>query len=51
VVKKAEKQGHDQLIVEALEGYRAQKEFANEGGYQKLSQYLRRDYKQIGRCF
>ena len=34
----------DQLIVEALEGYRAQREFANGGGYQKLSQYLRRDY-------
>lgn len=35
----------DGLIVSALENYRSRKEFANGGGYQKLSQYLRRDYK------
>lgn len=34
----------DGLIVSALENYRSRKEFANGGGYQKLSQYLRRDY-------
>lgn len=34
----------DELIVSALVNYRTRKEFANGGGYQKFSHYLRRDY-------
>ncbi len=34
----------DNLIVSALLDYRSRKEFANGGGYQKLTEYLRRDY-------
>lgn len=34
----------DELIIAALESYRKRKEFANGGGYQKLSHYLRRDH-------
>jgi putative transposase len=35
----------DDLIVSALQNYRSEKEFSNGGGYQKLSEYLRRDYQ------
>jgi putative transposase len=33
------------VIVSALENYRSKKEFANGGGYQKLTDYLKRDFK------
>jgi len=34
----------DGIIVSALENYRSKKEFANGGGYQKLTHYLKRDF-------
>ena len=37
----------DKLIVSALTSYRDRKEFANAGGYHKLSHYLRRDADYI----
>jgi putative transposase len=37
----------DNLIVTALLDYRSRKEFANGGGYHKLSEYLRRDYNYV----
>ncbi len=37
----------DSLIVSALLNYRSRKEFANGGGYQKLTEYLKRDYNYI----
>ena len=37
----------DELIISALTSYRDRQEFANAGGYHKLSHYLRRDYGYI----
>ncbi len=34
----------EEFIVSALEQYRGKKDFANGGGYQKLTWYIRRDY-------